>query len=112
MGAKSMEYGNGVGELEAESFGDQVKGFLKASAEMGVELVKGCRDIVQQTLANEDSFIVKNFGGHWNRLSRRLSFLNEFLPEDRDPVHAWPVVLFVSVLAFTGTSETVPSLKS
>ena len=106
-----MEYENGVRELEAESFKDQVKEFLKASAEMGVELVKGCRDIVKQSLGNENSYVVRKFGGHWNRLSRRLSFLNEFLPEDRDPTHAWSVVLFVSVLAFTGTSETVPLLN-
>ena len=112
----SMEFGNGNGlgglepetETETESFKDQVKGFLKASAEMGVELAKGCRDIVKQSLGNEDSYVVKKFGPHWNRVSRRLSFLNEFLPDDRDPVHAWSVVLFVSVLAFTGTSDTIP----
>ncbi|CBI16266.3 unnamed protein product, partial [Vitis vinifera] len=73
---------------------------------MGVELVKGCRDIVKQSLGNENSYVVRKFGGHWNRLSRRLSFLNEFLPEDRDPTHAWSVVLFVSVLAFTALNNT------
>lgn len=103
---KSMEYENGVRELEAESFKDQVKEFLKASAEMGVELVKGCRDIVKQSMGNENSYVVRKFGGHWNRVSRRLSFLNEFLPEDRDPTHAWSVVLFVSVLAFTALNNT------
>lgn len=104
---ESMAHGNGVAELEAESFKDQVAGFLTASAEMGVELAKGCRDIVKQSLGNQDSYVVRKFGGHWNRISRRLSILNEFLPEDRDPVHAWSVLLFVSLLAYTGTSDTI-----
>ncbi|OVA09910.1 hypothetical protein BVC80_1751g66 [Macleaya cordata] len=85
--------------VETESFKDQVKGFLKASGEMLTELAKGCRDIVQQSLGNEDSYVVKKFGGHWEKVSGKLSFMNEFLPEDRDPVHAWPVIFFVFTIA-------------
>ncbi|KAF8395228.1 hypothetical protein HHK36_019170 [Tetracentron sinense] len=86
---------------EAESFKDQVKGFLKASAEMLQELAIGCKDIVQQSLGNRDSYIVRKLGEPWEKVSGRLSFLNDYLPEDRDPVHAWPVIIFVSILAFS-----------
>ncbi|XP_077239548.1 uncharacterized protein LOC143880430 [Tasmannia lanceolata] len=90
----------GVDIVEAdESFKDQMKGFLKASGEMLLELGRGCRDIVMQSLGNEDSFIVRKLGPPCKVLSSRLSFLNEYLPEDRDPVYAWPIVLFVFFLA-------------
>ncbi|XXG81139.1 hypothetical protein AAC387_Pa09g1841 [Persea americana] len=84
----------------AESLKDQVKGFLKASVEMLGELGRGCRDVAVQSLGKEDSFVVRKLGGPWKLVSGRLSFLNEYLPEDRDPVHAWPVVISVFLIAF------------
>ncbi|KAI4322227.1 hypothetical protein L6164_021938 [Bauhinia variegata] len=84
--------------------------FMKGAAEMSVELGKGCRDIVKQSLVNEDSFIVRKFGrdsyvakrirGPCEKFLGKLSFFNEFLPEDKDPLHAWSVIFFVALLAF------------
>ncbi|KAK9154127.1 hypothetical protein Sjap_001607 [Stephania japonica] len=91
--------GGGDEVVEKESVGDQIRGFLMASVEMIGELAKGCRDVVLQSLGHEDSYVVRKFGGHWGKVSKRLRFLNEFLPEDRDPAHAWPVVFFVFVMA-------------
>ncbi|XP_043696153.1 uncharacterized protein LOC122646630 [Telopea speciosissima] len=102
---------------EAESFKDQFKGFLTASAEMLLELARGCRDVVLQNLGNEDSYVVRKFGGPLAKVSRRLSFLNEYLPEDRDPVHAWSIIFFVFILALsalnvnTGQDISVPLIK-
>nr|DAD26090.1 TPA_asm: hypothetical protein HUJ06_027558 [Nelumbo nucifera] len=113
IGVEGLE-GDGA---EIESLKDQVKGFLKSVAEMLQELARGCRDIVQQNLGNEDSYIVKKLGGPWAKVSSRLSFMNEFLPEDRDPAHAWPVVFFVFILALaalginTGHDSTIPVTK-
>ncbi|KAL3839627.1 hypothetical protein ACJIZ3_024218 [Penstemon smallii] len=86
-------------EAEAESLKEQIKGFAKAWGEMVVELGRGCRDVVQQTVLTEDSYIVKKTRGSLTEVSERLRFLNEYLPEDRDPVHVWPVILFVFVVA-------------
>ncbi|KAE8706059.1 Alpha/beta-Hydrolases superfamily protein isoform 2 [Hibiscus syriacus] len=82
-----------------EALKEQVKEFLKSWCEMVLELGRGCRDILQQTVVTEDSFIVQRLGGPVAKVSSRLSFLNEFLPEDRDPIHAWPVIFFVFILA-------------
>lgn len=90
------------------SFKDDVLEFLKGAAEMSVELGKGCRDIVRQSLEDEDSFVVKNFGkdsvigGKVMKCCEKLKFLNEYLPEDKDPVHAWSIILLVMILAFAG----------
>ena len=90
-------------EGESESLKDQVQGFLKAWGEMAMELGRGCRDIVQQSLVTQDSFIVQKLGGPCSEVSKRLSFLNDyFLPEDRDPVYSWTVILLVFLIAFAG----------
>ncbi|KAL0283081.1 UNVERIFIED_CONTAM: hypothetical protein Sradi_7241000 [Sesamum radiatum] len=52
---------------------------------MVVELGRGCRDVLQQTVLTEDSYIVKKTKGPLAEVSETLRFLNEFLPEDRDP---------------------------
>lgn len=77
-------------------------------SELTVEFLKGCRDIVKQSLVNEDSIIVKKFGKIGKRVRKpcekllnKLSYFNEYLPEDKDPLHAWFVILFVSLLAFS-----------
>ncbi|KAK4419169.1 hypothetical protein Salat_2329700 [Sesamum alatum] len=86
-------------ESESETLKDQIKGFAKAWGEMVVELGRGCRDVLQQTVLTEDSYIVKKTKGPLAEVSEKLRYLNEFLPEDRDPAHVWPVIFFVFVLA-------------
>lgn len=86
--------------------------FMKGAAEMTVELGKGCRDIVKQSLVNEDSYLVRNFGsnsyigkrirGPTQRFFGKLSFFNKYLPEDKDPLHVWSVIFSISLLAFAG----------
>lgn len=88
-----------LAEEEAESLKDQIKGFAAAWGELAVEFGRGFRDVVQQTILTEDSYIVKKTKGPLAEVSEKLRFLNEFLPEDRDPVHVWPVIFFVSILA-------------
>lgn len=87
-------------EGESESFKDQVKGFAKAWGEIVFELGKGCKDIVQQNYLTDDSYIVQKMRAPMAKVSGGLSFLNEYLPEDRDPVHSWSVIFFVFLLAF------------
>ncbi|KAK9280468.1 hypothetical protein L1049_014160 [Liquidambar formosana] len=89
---------------ESESVKDQVKEFVKATAEMAVELGKGCRDIARQSLGYDEVYIVRKFGECCDKVFGRLRFLNEYLPEDRDPVHAWSVIFFVFVLAVAALS--------
>lgn len=96
------DYNTGERGTERESFKEQVTGFLKSWGEMLVDLGKGCNDIVQQTLATEDSFIVQKLGKPMAKFSARFQYLNDFLPEDRDPAHVWPVIFFVFILAVAG----------
>ncbi|PIN03258.1 putative hydrolase/acyltransferase (alpha/beta hydrolase superfamily) [Handroanthus impetiginosus] len=77
----------------------QVAEFAKGAAEMSVEFGKGVRDVVKQSILREDSVIVRKFKGPCLRICRKLRFLNEYLPEDRDPVHAWSVIAGVWVVA-------------
>lgn len=86
----------------SESLRDQAREFLRAWGEMLWELGKGFKDIVQQSLITEDSFVVRKVGKPCAEVSGRLKFLNEYLPEDRDPALAWPVILFVFMLALAG----------
>jgi hypothetical protein len=94
-------------ETETESLKEQVTGFLKSWGEMLVDLGKGCKDIVTQSnLVSEDSFIVQKLGKPMAKASGRLKYLNEFLPEDRDPAIAWPVIFFVLLLALAGNRHS------
>lgn len=83
----------------SESLKDQLKGFAMAWGEILMELGKGCRDIAEQSLLTEDSYIGRKLRKPYAKVSGRLRFLNEFLPEDRDPAHAWSVIFFVFILA-------------
>ncbi|XP_021751617.1 uncharacterized protein LOC110717269 [Chenopodium quinoa] len=85
---------------QEEDLKDQIKGFAKAWGELLLDLSRGCKDIVQQSLVAEDSYFAQNFGPPLAKISNRLCFLNDYLPEDRDPVHVWPVIFFVFILAF------------
>ncbi|PON69833.1 Alpha/beta hydrolase fold [Parasponia andersonii] len=104
-------------EAPPESLKDQVKGFAMAWVEILMELGRGCRDIVQQSLLTEDSYIVRKLEKPIARASAKLRYFNEFLPEDRDPAHAWPVVFFVFILALaainvnTQYGSLVPRVK-
>ncbi|XP_019191388.1 PREDICTED: uncharacterized protein LOC109185878 [Ipomoea nil] len=84
---------------ETESFKEQIKGFGKAWGELLMELGRGCKEVAQQSLLTEDSYIVRKTKGPLSEVSKRLRFVNEYLPEDKDPVHAWSVILFVFILA-------------
>ncbi|KAL3628549.1 hypothetical protein CASFOL_027595 [Castilleja foliolosa] len=86
---------------ETENLKDQMMGFAKAWGELVVEFGRGCRDVAQQTILTEDSYIMKKTKGPLAEVSEKMRFMNEFLPEDRDPVHVWPVILFVSILALS-----------
>ncbi|GAB2272364.1 hypothetical protein Dimus_007189 [Dionaea muscipula] len=90
---------NETQKVEPENLTDQVKGFVKAWGELLVDLYRGCRDIVHQSLVTDDSYIVQKFGRPVAKVSGKLRFLNEYLPEDRDPILAWPVIFFVFILA-------------
>ncbi|KAI3935282.1 hypothetical protein MKW92_006361 [Papaver armeniacum] len=97
-----------------EPFKDQVKEFLKASGEMVLELGKGCRDIVQQSFGDEVKFVVKKCEDNWDKVSGKLSFMNDYLPEDRDPAQAWPIVFFVFFIALSvllvNTEPRIPKI--
>lgn len=80
----------------------QVAEFAKGAAEMSMELGKGVRDVVKQSMLKEDSLIVKKLKGPCVRICGKLKFLNEYLPEDRDPVHVWTVIACVWVFALAG----------
>lgn len=84
-------------ESESESFIDQLKGFFKASGEMVKELGKGCKDVVHQSII-ADSYLLTKF----TCFAHRFTFLNDFfLPEDRHPLHAWPLIFLVFILALS-----------
>ncbi|KAJ9554860.1 hypothetical protein OSB04_009474 [Centaurea solstitialis] len=93
--------------VESESFKDQMKGFAKAWGEIGVELGKGCKDVVLQTVLTDDSFIVKKVRGPSRTVAGKLRVLNDFLPEDRDPVHACLVILSVFLVALSVLSVNI-----
>lgn len=98
-GFESSVDGSGSGSESTESLKDQVTGFMKSWGEMLMDLAVGCKDVVQQTLVSEDSVVVRKI----RKPAAKLSFLNEYLPEDRDPAHAWPVIFFVFLIALAGT---------
>lgn len=102
---RSSEFVSGDSRAnESESLKDQVKGFAMAWGEILLELGRGCRDIAQQSLLTEDSYVVRKFRKPYAKVSGRLKYLNEFLPEDRDPVHAWSVIFIVFILALAAIS--------
>ncbi|KAA8550432.1 hypothetical protein F0562_002116 [Nyssa sinensis] len=109
--------GGGNAGVESESWKYHFVEFFKGFAEMSVEFGRGCRDIVKQNLMTEDSYIVKKFGGPCAKVGTKLRFLNEYLPEDRDPVHAWTVIFFVFIFALAAMNvnnehdSTTPLIK-
>ncbi|KAG5416307.1 hypothetical protein IGI04_003874 [Brassica rapa subsp. trilocularis] len=102
-GFESVVDGSGSGSESTESLKEQVTGFMKSWGEMLMDLAVGCKDVVQQTLVSEDSVVVRKL----RKPAAKLRFLNEYLPEDRDPAHAWPVIFFVFLIALAG----IPGVK-
>lgn len=76
--------------------------FWRGFAEMSVEFGKGVRDVVKQSVMRDDSFLVKNFGPPVKKVRKELKFLNDYLPEDRDPAHSWSVIFVVLFFVVAG----------
>ena len=102
IGVSSAYTVSGSSVVKSESLKDQVKGFAMARGEIVVELGSGCKDIVQQSLRSEDSYVGRTLQKPCVKVFGRLKYLNEFLLEDHDPAHSWPVIFFVFVLALAG----------
>ncbi|XP_068310835.1 uncharacterized protein [Pyrus communis] len=103
-----------------ETLGGLVREFSKAAAEIAVEFGKGCRDIVRQSLGNRDSVLGRSLGKvresflgkRMTQLRGKLGIVNEYLPEDKNPIHAWSVIVSVTILALAVVyvnTETTPS---
>ncbi|KAG6639950.1 uncharacterized protein LOC122279125 isoform X2 [Carya illinoinensis] len=113
----SSEYVSGDSRTrESESLKDQAKGFMMAWGEILLEFGRGCRDIAQQSLLTEDSYLVRKLRRPYSKVSGKLKHLNEFLPEDRDPAHVWSVMFFVFILALAAMNvntnhDRVPPVK-
>lgn len=108
--SNGIRYSSAAVDAAAGEVGDwkfQVAEFAKGAAEMSVEFGKGVRDVVNQTVLREDSVIMKKFKGPCQKVFGKLRFLNEYLPEDRDPVHAWTVIACVSIVVLAGNSVCV-----
>ncbi|XWS52711.1 hypothetical protein CRYUN_Cryun11dG0094300 [Craigia yunnanensis] len=108
----------GVPPPKAANFKDVVREFMRGLLEMSVEFGRGCRDVVQQSLVTEDSFLVRNFGKDsyigrkikvpYDNVLRRLRLFNDYLvPEDKDPLLVWSVILFIFVLALAVLSVSI-----
>ncbi|XP_051143569.1 uncharacterized protein LOC127259992 [Andrographis paniculata] len=93
--------GGGGGGAPAGDWRFQLREFAKGAAEMSVAFGKGVRDVVKQSVLKEDSLIVRKFKGPCATISKKLVLLNEYLPEDRDPVRAWTVIASVWFFALT-----------
>ncbi|KAJ3699492.1 hypothetical protein LUZ61_003197 [Rhynchospora tenuis] len=101
-----------------EPWMDQIKGFAESTAEMMRELGRGCWDIARQSVQGaEESEFVKKMRGPLSEAAEKLSFLNEYLPEDKEPAQAWPVVISVFLIALLvlnigSTSNEAPTVEA
>ncbi|XP_062210879.1 uncharacterized protein LOC133912248 [Phragmites australis] len=98
---------------EEEGWAQQVRGFAESTAEMLLVLGRGLWDIAAQSLASaEDSELARRLRRRAAAAGKRLSFMNEYLPEERDPVRCWLVVAavaFVTLLVLgTGSGDETP----
>lgn len=84
---------------EPENLKDQVKEFAKAWGEILLGFGKGCKDVMQQNFLTDDSYVVRKLRGPVREVYGKFRILNEYLPEDRDPIHSWLVIFFVILLA-------------
>ncbi|WOH02159.1 hypothetical protein DCAR_0521547 [Daucus carota subsp. sativus] len=74
--------------------------FAKGLVEMSVEFGKAVRDVIKQNVIKENSLIVRKLGPPVDKICTKLMFLNEYLPEDRHPMHSWSVIFFVFFFTF------------
>ncbi|PNT77601.1 hypothetical protein BRADI_1g65700v3 [Brachypodium distachyon] len=100
------------GKVE-EGWAQQARGFAESTAEMLRELGLGVWDVAAQSLAGaEDSELARRLRRPAAAAGKRLSFMNEYLPEDRDPVRCWLVVAAVAFVALlvlgAGTGDETP----
>ena len=107
IGYGGGEGNGGVGGGESEDWKYHAAEFAKGLGEMSVEFGRGCRDVLKQSLLTKNSYVMRNFGQPCAKVCARLRFLNEYLPEDRDPVHAWSVIFLVSIVAIAGIFDVI-----
>ncbi|EER95045.1 hypothetical protein BDA96_01G435300 [Sorghum bicolor] len=92
-----------------EGWAQQAKGFAESTAEMLRELGRGLWDVAAQSLAGaEDSELARRLRKRAAATGKRLSFMNEYLPEERDPVRCWLIVAavaFVTLLVLGAGSD-------
>lgn len=91
------------GNVSTEDWRFHATEFAKGVAELSVEFGKGCRDVVKQSILRDDSFVVRNFSGPCKSVCTKLKFLNQYLPEDRDPMHSWSVISVVFAVVIAGS---------
>lgn len=96
------EYGGG----DEENWKFHAVEFGKGLVEMSVEFGKAVRDVIKQNVIKENSLIVRKLGPPINKIGSNFMFLNEYLPEDRHPMHSWSVIFFVLFFAFAGNIST------
>ncbi|WVZ56571.1 hypothetical protein U9M48_007078 [Paspalum notatum var. saurae] len=105
-------YGEEEEERVEEGWAQQAKGFAESTAEMLRELGRGVWDVAAQSLSGaEDSELARRLRKRAATTGKRLSFMNEYLPEERDPTRCWLIVAAVAfvtllVLGVGGSNET------
>lgn len=92
----------GGGGPAAADWRSQAAEFAKGAAEMSVEFGRGVRDVVRQSVLKDEPEIVRKLKGPCSKICSKLRFLNEYLPEDRDPRHVWSVIACVCFFALAG----------
>ncbi|KAK3147576.1 hypothetical protein QOZ80_3BG0284080 [Eleusine coracana subsp. coracana] len=106
-------YGDEEGVKAEEGWAQQARGFAESTAEMLLELGRGLWDVGAQSLASaEDTELARRLRRQAAATGKRLSFMNEYLPEERDPVRCWVVVAavaFVTLLVLgVGSGDETP----
>ncbi|KAL9252532.1 hypothetical protein AKJ16_DCAP22684 [Drosera capensis] len=74
---------------------DTIGEFAKGAGEMCVVLARSFVEVVKESAGDKETSIGRGVG----RVCGRLGFLNEYLPEEKDPVMAWGVIVSVFVVA-------------
>jgi len=96
-------YGEEEEGMAEEGWAQQAKGFAESTAEMLRELGRGLWDVAAQSLAGaEDSELARRLRKRAAATGKRLSFMNEYLPEERDPVRCWLIVAAVAFVTLLG----------
>lgn len=87
---------------------DTIGEFAKGAGEMSVVLARSFVEVVKESVGDKETWIGRGVG----RVCGRLGFLNEYLPEEKDPVMAWGVIVSVLVVALlalmANTSPNAP----